>query len=467
MKKRMAALLAVLTAGALMFSLAGCTFFAPGSSGEDLGKDDPTIEEPEKEPEEDADVSGEIGGSAWEDWENVFTGGSTEAYRLYREAQEEGYTGTFVEFLKELGYAGTDSSYAVGTAVQSVVAINCVFDQYPTTPALPDAKPEEITYSGAGVIYEIDKEAGDALIVTNYHVVYEAGSVGDETIPHISDDIRVYLYGQFYVDQYIEAEYVGGAMDYDIAVIRIEGSERLKESNARKTTFADSDQVAVGETVYAIGNADGAGTTVTRGVVSVPYEQIEIQAADEERIIELLEIRVDAPINHGNSGGGLFNTDGSLLGIVNARNEASGIRDFGYAIPVNLAVAVAQNIIDNSRSNDSMGAYRATLGTTVQVDSRTSTYDEETGSSFIVEKISVMEVTEGAPADGKLQEGDVIKNIRIENGLERTISNLHTVTTFMFNVRKGDTVVIGYERDGVAAEARITYDKDEMFTLFA
>lgn len=94
--------------------------------------------------------------------------------------------------MKELGYAGTDSSYAVGTAVQSVVAINCVFDQYLTTPALPDAKPEEITYSGAGVIYEIDKEAGDALIVTNYHVVYEAGSVGmrpSRTFPTTSASI--------------------------------------------------------------------------------------------------------------------------------------------------------------------------------------------------------------------------------------------------------------------------------------
>ena len=178
-------------------------------------------------------------------------------------------------------------------------------------------------------------------------------------------------------------------------------------------------------------------------------------------------MRVDAPINHGNSGGGLFNIDGKLLGIVNARSEASGVVDFGYAIPVNLAVSVAQNILDNAKSNDSKGAYRATLGVTVQVDARTSIYDEETGSSHVVEKISVQEVTEGTPAAGQLEVGDMITGIRIEDGMEKTVTHLHTVTTFMFNVRKGDTVIISYERDGAAAEARITYDKDEMFTLFA
>lgn len=472
MKKTTAAILSVLTAGALMFSLAGCTFFAPTPDPDDnTGGDDPIVTPDPDDPTpgpDDPNVSDDIGDNSWADWEDVFTGGSTEAYRLYQEAKADGFEGSFVDFLKEVGYNATvDSSYAVGTAVQSVVAISCVFDQYLTSPPLPDAEPEEMTYSGAGVIYSMDKEAGDAYIVTNYHVVYEAGSVGDETIPHISDDIRVYLYGQTYLDQYIQAEYVGGAMDYDIAVIRIEGSERLKNSAARVCEMGDSDQISVGETVYAIGNPDNQGVSVTRGVVSVASEYIDILAADNERTLNLLEIRVDAAINHGNSGGGLFNIDGSLLGIVNARSEASGIRDFGYAIPVNLAVSVAQNILDNARSNTSKGAYRATLGVTVQVDARTSIYDEDTGSSYVVEKISVQEVTEGTPAEGQLEVGDIITGIRIENGMEKTVTHLHTVTTFMFNVRKGDTVVITYERDGVEAEARITYDKDEMFTLFA
>ena len=465
MKKMTAAFLAVLTAGVLAFTLAGCTFFAPSTSS-----DDPSVTPEPDDPGETDDpvVSDDIGGSTWMDWENVFTGGSTEAYRLYREAKEEGFEGTFVDFLKEIGYSvNADSSVSVGAAVQSVVAINSVFKEYVSSSRASSTAIEEQTYSGAGVIYEMDKEAGDAYIITNYHVVYEQDSIGNESIPHISDDIRVYLYGEYYLDQYIEAEYVGGAMDYDIAVIRIEGSERLKNSAARTVTPADSDELTAGETVYAIGNPDSQGVSVTRGIVSVPSEYIDILAADNRRTLNLLEIRVDAAVNHGNSGGGLYNIDGSLVGIVNARSEATGVEDFGYAIPVNLAIGVAQNIIDNAGMNDSKGALRATLGMTARVDARTSIFDEETGSSHIVEKVSVQEVTKGSPAEGKLREGDLLTDIRIEGGAEKTITRLHTVTTFLFNVRKGDTVIIGYERNGVSAEAHITFDRDEMFTLFA
>ena len=324
-----------------------------------------------------------------------------------------------------------------------------------------------MTYSGAGVIYSMDKEAGDAYIITNYHVVYEAGSVGDETIPHISDDIRVYLYGQTYLDQYIQAEYVGGAMDYDIAVIRIEGSERLKNSEARVCEMGDSDQISVGETVYAIGNPDSQGVSVTRGVVSVGYEYIDILAADNERTLNLLEIRVDAAINHGNSGRRSLQHR-----RLPSRHRQCPFRGVGHprfrlCHPRQPRGQRGADILDNAKSNNSKGAYRATLGVTVQVDARTSIYDEDTGSSYVVEKISVQEVTEGTPAEGQLAAGDIITGIRIEDGMEKEVTQMHTVTTFMFNVRKGDTVVITYERSGVEAEARITYDKDEMFTLFA
>ena len=161
MKKTTAAILSVLTAGALMFSLAGCTFFAPTPDPDDnTGGDDPIVTPEPDDPTpgpDDPNVSDDIGDNSWADWEDVFTGGSTEAYRLYQEAKADGFEGSFVDFLKEVGYNATvDSSYAVGTAVQSVVAISCVFDQYLTSPPLPDAEPEDMTYSGAGVIYSMD-----------------------------------------------------------------------------------------------------------------------------------------------------------------------------------------------------------------------------------------------------------------------------------------------------------------------
>ena len=94
-----------------------------------------------------------------------------------------------------MGYnVNVDSSYAVGTAVQSVVAINCVFDEYLTSPPLPGAEPEQHTYSGAGVIYELDKEEGDAVSITNYHVVYNSSANADNG-SDIGRRLVVYLYG--------------------------------------------------------------------------------------------------------------------------------------------------------------------------------------------------------------------------------------------------------------------------------
>ena len=398
--------------------------------------------------------------------------GSTELYLLYQDAKKDGYTGTFVDFLKELGIGSSEEpAYTMGTAVQSVVSIRSVYYEEGADPTLPDTEPAAI-YSGAGVIYSLDKEAGDAYIITNYHVLYEQSYGG------FADEIRVYLYGQYYYgeseyddvvsveDHHIVAEYVGGAMDFDIAVIRIENSERLRESAALACEIADSDELRVGETVYAIGNPDSQGTSVTRGIVSVPNEYISIDSADESKKLSLLEIRVDAAINHGNSGGGLFNEKGQLIGIVNARLEGGGINDFGYAIPVNQAVAVAHNILDNAEK-PGKGAYRAMLGITSMVTASTSVYDEETGVSKVIETLTIVEVSANSPADGVMEVGDILKSVRFEGGEEVPILYLHTLTVFMFNVRLGDTVVITYERDGVECEARFTYDAESMFTLCA
>ena len=472
MKKFTMAVLSVLLAGMFTFSLVGCTFFAPtdsetpgGGDGQivmpdpDVDPDEPDTPVDPDEPDTpvDPDEPDDPAGDTTED-------DSTELYRLYQDAKKDGYTGTFVDFLKELGYGGSEEpAYTVGTAIQSVVSVSAVY--YEDDADLTAEEPEiAATFSGAGVIYSLDKEEGDAYIITNYHVVYEQDYAG------IADEIRVYLYGQHYLYQYIVANYVGGAMEFDIAVLRIEDSEQLKESAALAAKLGDSNEIKVGETVYAIGNPNSEGHSVTRGVVSVPYEQItDIDSADGTHKLSLFEIRVDAAINHGNSGGGLFNADGELIGIVNARIEGGypAINDFGYAILSNIAVGVAQNIIDNVAAGGEKGAFRATLGVEVQVDSRTSTYDEETGISHIVETLSVKSVTAGAPADGIFEVGDIIKSIAFEGGEAEPTVYLHTVTTFMFDVRKGDTVVITYERGGIEYEARITYNDDSMFTLFA
>lgn len=418
------------------------------------------------------DVATEIGYEGGEsEWAASATGASTEARKLYEEAKADGYTGTFVEFLKEIGYTvATDNSASVSKAVMSAVSVTCSFKEsyYSYLNGRPVAQETEVYSAGSGVIYSLDKDAGDAYVVTNYHVVYNVDSKGDETVAHISDNIVLYLYGGMYgnVKSAVPATYVGGTMEYDIAVLKVENSDLLRDGYAIALEAADSDAISVGERVYAVGNPEGKGLSVTEGVVSVEAEYITMAAADEKTQVSRLEIRTDAAVNHGNSGGGLFNADGRLIGIVNARSEETGVEAFGYAIPSNLALAIAQNIIDNSKTNQSYGAFRALLGITVQVTDSRGVYDEATQKAYTIETVTVQEVSLGGASYGLLKAGDIVYSLRINGGEETVVTRQHMIANTLFNVRLGDTVEIVVLRDEEVQTVTVTFNKSTYFSLY-
>lgn len=411
------------------------------------------------------DVATELGYDGSEaSWMASQSGGSTEMRRIYEEAKRDGYTGSYIQFLKELGFGSSDDSLGVNRGLMSTVRVSANF-RYPLA-----SGGDAYASGGAGVLYSVDRAEGDAYVITNYHVVYSPKSAGREKIAHMSDDIDVYLYGETGDAAAISATFVGGAMDYDIAVLRIEDSAILKASDVFGATAADSDALTVGERVYAVGNPGLSGISAVSGIVSVVAENIPVYRADNSGTISLLEIRTDAPINHGNSGGGLYNADGKLVGIVNARSEASGVEHFGYAIPANLALAVAQNVIDNSGSNASRGALRATLGITTQREgSARAVYDEETGKAYLVEDIRIVDVRLGSIAYGKLYEGDILCSVQINDGVKvpaKYITRDYMLTVMMFNVRKGDDLHIVVSRGSKTVTVDFTFDNDNDFTLF-
>jgi serine protease Do len=102
------------------------------------------------------------------------------------------------------------------------------------------------------------------------------------------------------------------------------------------------------DTVIAIGNAEGEGFSATKGVVSVNSEQLTLDGPDQRTDITVRVIRIDAAINKGNSGGGLFDEQGRLIGIVNAKKTGDKVDNIAYAIPINLAKALADNVIYHS-----------------------------------------------------------------------------------------------------------------------
>ena len=121
----------------------------------------------------------------------------------------------------------------------------------------------------------------------------------------------------------------------------------------------DSEMINVGESAIAIGNPEGNGFSTSLGIVSVDSEYIEMTGADGVTNVEFRVMRIDTAVNGGNSGGGLFNSKGELIGIVNAKIQSTTVENIAYAIPSNLAAAVADNIIYHCLDTDVYKPQRA------------------------------------------------------------------------------------------------------------
>ncbi len=174
--------------------------------------------------------------------------------------------------------------------------------------------------SGAGSGVVIAQSEQYAFIVTNYHVIEGATKVQitltDKTV--------------------LDAEYLDGDSSSDIAMLRVETDKVFP-----KIVCGSSDELRVGADVIAIGNPLGSlGGTVTEGIVSALDREIAIEGTN------MRLIQISAAVNPGNSGGGLFNMAGELVGIVNAKHSAEGIEGLGFAIPIDSVYDMLIEIIE-------------------------------------------------------------------------------------------------------------------------
>ena len=318
-------------------------------------------------------------------------------------------------------------------------------------PGYGGTKTEAYKYEGSGVIYKIDRQTGSAFIITNYHVVYDSAC---NTEDGISDNIEVFLYGAEDEEYAIPAEYVGGSLYYDIAVLYVENCDALKNSAHNAPMIGDSENVAVGTTAIAIGNPQVYGISAALGIVSVNSEYSTMTAADEKSTVEFRVMRVDSAINSGNSGGGLYNEKGELIGIVNAKIVKSTVENIGYAIPSNVAVAVADNIVDNCFGKDSKTVKRAILGAELGSSDSIAVMDESSGMIKIKETVTIAEVLTQSPAAGKLKVGDVIESITL-NSETVEVTRKHQIMELLVKARSGDTVTIKIRRNGKEMDVKL------------
>lgn len=318
---------------------------------------------------------------------------------------------------------------------------------------------QETPSSGSGVI--IGKTEDELLIVTNYHVVsgnkelnvlfsYQEGS-GD-----ISDT------------EIIKAEVKDYSSSKDLAVIAVNLDSLSQETldNIKVATLGDSDELALGEQVVAIGNALGYGQSVTTGIVSALGRSVS--TSDEADAIGSANqyIQTDAAINPGNSGGALFNMKGELVGINSAKVANTKVEGMGYAIPISDIKEDMERMMQRETRlivEESKRGYLGISGSNVTEEINQS-YDIPIGAH-------VSSVTEGSPAEkAGLARGMVITEI--DGKTVRTIEELKEYLTYY---RAGETVTLtvavrtdsGYEEREIpvtlytAQEAGITPESNQ------
>ena len=261
----------------------------------------------------------------------------------------------------------------------------------------------------------------------------------------------------------IPATYVGGSLNYDIAVLRIENSVVLKKAIDARTVaaveIADSNNVRPGQLSIAIGNPEAEGISVTSGIVSVDSEYIDMTAVDNRTKISLRVIRTDTAVNSGNSGGGLFDDTGRLIGIVNAKSGEENVENIAYAIPSNVARAIADNIIYYSPLMNKQCVMRVLLNVTVQTSGLSTTLSEEDGFINKIEQVTIASIMDGSIVKDKLEIGDIINSITIGDKTTQ-ITRQYMFIDALLDARVGSDVKIGYTRNGQQETATITITQD-------
>lgn len=318
---------------------------------------------------------------------------------------------------------------------------------------------QETEGAGSGVI--IGKTDKELVIVTNYHVV--SGS----------KELSVMFSYQEGSDDISDTEIVNAEIkDYDsskdLAVIAVNLSSLSQETlnNIKVATLGDSNELALGEQVVAIGNALGYGQSITTGIVSAMGRTVSAENAGETVGSANQYIQTDAAINPGNSGGALFNMKGELVGINSAKAADVKVEGMGYAIPISDIRGDMEMMMQRETRlvvEESERGYLGISGNNV-TEEINQAYDIPIGAH-------ISSITEGSPAEkAGLQRGMIITGI---DG--KTVQTIEELKEYLTYYKAGEAVTLtvkvrtdsGYEEKQIpvtlcaAEEAGITTDNSQ------
>ena len=342
-----------------------------------------------------------------------------DTYTLWQQAKEQGYDKDYLTFIKEnITVANDSTSIAANKGVMSVVTVNIA----------------NRTTGGSGVIISINEN--EAYIITNYHVVYNPSSA-----LKAYKDYKVSLYGM--ENSTTAATFVGGTANYDLAVLKVNDTSVLLKNGAKPAIFAEND-VKFGSECLAIGNPRPDkvdGIAVSRGVVSVDYEQVSANVGGATRYFNA--IRHDCYITNGSSGGGLFNLKGELIGITNGGVGGTSIN---YAIPSTTAKYIAEKIIstcDGTTQNNKIYIFNELFST--PIINQELKYNSQTGFIDITQTVIISGISNNLDytnGSSKLNVGDTFISIKIGTNNEKQITRDFHITNELLSARVGDVITL-------------------------
>ena len=294
-----------------------------------------------------------------------------------------------------------------------------------------DTNAEQVYSEGSGVIYK--KEGDTAYLVTNTHVINGAKKVDIR----LADGTKV------------PGEIVGSDTYSDIAVVKIAADKVTTVAE-----FGDSSQLTVGETAIAIGSPLGSeyANTVTQGIVSSLNRNVSLKSEDGQAI-STNAIQTDTAINPGNSGGPLINIQGQVIGITSSKiasNGGTSVEGLGFAIPANDVINIIKQLEkDGKVTRPALGIHMVNLSNLSTTDLQKLKLPGNVTSG-----VAVRSVQKNMPANGHLQQYDVITKID-----DKAISSTTELQSALYSHSIGDSMTVTYYRNGKEETTTIKLDK--------
>ena len=329
------------------------------------------------------------------------------------------YPSKFYETITKLEKDVTITENGIADAVDKVYDSVIVVSTY---------KQNQLIGTGSGFIYKTNES--EAYLITNHHVVDGGNSF---KITFTDGDL-------------VDATLVGSDEYSDIAVLKV----TLKEGY-KAVEIGNSDAMRVGDTTFVVGAplGDVYSWSVTRGILSGKERLVEVSLSNSsgsDYIINVLQ--TDSPVNSGNSGGPISNSNGEVIGVVNAKISSTGVEGIGFAIPIEVAIEKAEQIINGNKSSY---PYLGVSMLNVEDARNYINYRRYITDNNINSGVIVIDIEKDSPAskDG-MKNGDIITEI---NGKE--VKNVAYLRYELYKYKIGETIKVKVLRDNEIKELSI------------